>query len=95
MALIKDYQNNKELILASGFINAFKNILYNQGLDKNIIALMLTLPTTAYLIEVMDDVDIDAIFYVCEFIKSKLAEELQQDFLICYKKVKEYSLRNL
>jgi aminopeptidase N len=95
LSLISDYQNNKELSLDAGFIKAFKNILHDNKLDKTFITLMLTLPNTAYLIELMDVADINAIFYVCEFIKSKLAENLQQDLLNCYRRVKERSLKNL
>lgn len=86
MFLIKTYQNKQPLILLPDLVNAFKNILHDDQLDDAFIALLISLPKFTYLIELMDIADVEAIFYVREFIKTELAKNLHSDLLACYKK---------
>lgn len=95
ISLVKDYQRNRPLILNPDFIESFRKNLYSSDLGDNFIALMLSLPTQASLIDYMDVADVEAIFKVSEFIKAELAKNLHQDFLACYKKRARYKKYNI
>jgi len=90
MFLIKTYQNKQPLILLPDLVNTFKNILHDDQLDDDFIALLLSFPNFTYLIELMDVADVEAIFYVREFIKTELVKNLSADLLNCYKKKARY-----
>lgn len=81
---IKAYQQQQSLHLPPEFIEAMRSVLKNQHLEKSFIALMLSVPRMAYLMEMMDVVDIEALHNVREFIKIELASQLRKDFLAVY-----------
>jgi aminopeptidase N len=84
-ALIADYVPQAEMQLDERLVAAFKSVLDAEGLDKAMVSKVLTLPSEAYLSELSDCVDVDAIFEVRNFVKRTLAEKLQSTLLSVYK----------
>ncbi len=61
-------------------IDAFRNVLLNESLDKAIISQTIALPTEAYLAEQMEIIDVEAIHSVREAMKKVMVESLRKDF---------------
>ncbi|BBB26522.1 aminopeptidase N [Amphritea japonica] len=92
--LIGDYQQGRELRLEPALIRAYEQVLSNQGLDKAMVAKVLTLPTEAYLSELAEEIDVDAIYSVRRFVRETIAAALAPVFLQVYHDnnlVEEYS----
>ncbi len=86
--------SNKEIHLDKAFINAFRTILNNKKLDKLLIAEMLTLPSEPYLVELIKEADIGAIYTIRKAVRTHLAKALYEDFLHHFKEndISEYNL---
>lgn len=82
--LITDYQQNKTLVLADEFIQAFEKLLAEDKLHPAFIAEMLVLPTENYLAQIISPVDVTAIHAVRQFIQKTLAKRLQTSFTRIY-----------
>jgi aminopeptidase N len=92
--LIKDYQKGQELILDERLINAYESILDDVDLDPAMVAKILSLPSEAYLSELADVIDVDAIHAARHFVKRSLADALESSFIAAYNRadlVEEYS----
>jgi aminopeptidase N len=84
--LIVQYQQGKQMSLDNKIIAAYRMLLQKKGLDQAMLALMLHLPSEAYLGEQMAVVDVDAIHHARMFARTQLAKELQQDFKTVYQR---------
>ncbi len=84
-SLIKDHQNNKKLLLDNELGEAFKVVLSDESLDKAMVAKVLTLPSEAYLSELAEEIDVDAIHQVREFVRQQLAIQLEDQLLSTYR----------
>jgi len=82
--LIAEYGSDKELQLDSRLISAYKAILETEGLDKAMVSKVLTLPSEAYLAELAEVIDVDAISAVRKFVRETIATELETLLLECY-----------
>lgn len=82
--LIKDYQSGKKLILDNQLAEAFKVVLVDGSLDKAMVAKVLTLPSEAYLSELAEEIDVDAIHHVRNFVRQQLAVQLEVQLLSTY-----------
>ncbi|WP_415905601.1 aminopeptidase N [Neptuniibacter sp. QD48_55] len=82
--LIADYRDGKTLELDERLVSAYKSILETEGLDKAMVSKVLTLPSEAYLSELADEIDVDAIYNVRKFVRQTLAAELEATLLQCY-----------
>ncbi len=65
-------------------VEAYRSILNEGGLDKAMVALMLTLPTEGYLSELATEIDVDAIHYARQGVKQELARALKNEFIGIY-----------
>ncbi len=65
-------------------IQAFRNVLQNESLDQAMVAYMLTLPSEAYISELADVVDVEAIHYSRAAVRKKVAFELRTEFSRIY-----------
>ncbi|MGH1463379.1 MAG: aminopeptidase N [Neptuniibacter sp.] len=83
--LIVNFEPDTEMQLDQRLITAFKRILETEGLDQAMVSKVLTLPSEAYLSELAEVVDVEAIFQVRKFVKQAIAEQLQETFLQVYK----------
>ncbi|WP_415911402.1 aminopeptidase N [Neptuniibacter sp. QD37_11] len=82
--LIADYRDEKALQLDERLVSAYKSILETEGLDKAMVSKVLTLPSEAYLSELADEIDVDAIYNVRKFVRHTLAADLEATLLQCY-----------
>ncbi|SIS59256.1 aminopeptidase N [Neptunomonas antarctica] len=83
-ALIEDFQHGRELVLDSQLGDAFKVVLANVDLDKAMVAKVLSLPSEAYISELSDVIDVDAIHTVRQFVRQQLALQLEAEFVASY-----------
>lgn len=81
LGLVADLQAGRELCLDPGFADAFRESLASGEPDKAFLAEALTLPSEAYLAELMDVVDPEAIHRARQFVRRSLAEQLRDIFL--------------
>jgi aminopeptidase N len=84
-SLVADLAQGKELQLDSQLGDAFKVVLGNQDLDKAMVAKVLSLPSEAYLSELADVIDVDAIHQARQFVRQHLAKQLETEFVSTYK----------
>ncbi|MFV1992981.1 MAG: aminopeptidase N, partial [Acidiferrobacterales bacterium] len=80
LSLISDFQQNKALIIDQRLVTAIANTLSDKRLDGALVACALTLPSENELAEKMTVADPDAIFAVRKFVRSSIAEVLQDEF---------------
>ncbi|BBB30150.1 aminopeptidase N [Neptunomonas japonica] len=84
-SLVADLGQGKELQLGLLLGDAFKVVLDNKDLDKAMVAKVLTLPSEAYLSELADVIDVDAIHEARQFVRQHLANQLETEFYSTYK----------
>ena len=74
--MIGQHQRGAELTLDPRLVTALGSVLDNEQLDPAMVAEMLSLPGEAYLTEISDVADVDAIHAAREFARQQLAEQL-------------------
>ncbi|MDH5387759.1 MAG: aminopeptidase N [Gammaproteobacteria bacterium] len=76
------------------YVSAYQKILSNQTLDKALSARALTLPSQAYISEMMDVIDVDAIHQSQKLMEQALGSELFENWLDVYQQCEsvEYDL---
>jgi len=84
LEMIEDFRQGRPLVLDKGFVYAFADNLQSLELDKALLTATLTLPAEIYLAELMDEMDVDAIHNVREFVRKSLAENLSDLFIATY-----------
>jgi len=96
LKLCHAWQKHQPMHLSSAIIHAIQKIINDQTIDAAFKAQLIALPSVAYCIEKMQEVDIDALYETFEFIKKTIATNLREDFLTCYQQnheiEKPYSL---
>lgn len=83
--LVAAYEPGNEMVLDRRLVKAFKQVLEAEGLDKAMVSKVLTLPSEAYLSELAEVVDVEAIHEVRKFVRKKIAEQLEGSLLEVYK----------
>ena len=74
--LISQHQQGSPLVLDQRLVTALASVLGNDALDQAMVAEMLSLPSEAYLTEISEVADVDAIHAAREFARRQLAEQL-------------------
>lgn len=87
--LMQDYQQQATIAIDTVLLEALRVILNDSELDKAMIALLLTLPTKAYLAEIAEEIDVDAIHYAHSTLEAFLAEGLRDELLACYQSLND------
>jgi len=77
-------ENLAALQLDADLVAAYRSVLQDDSLDKAMVAYMLSLPSEAYLSELADVVDVEAIHYSRTAIRKILARELRDEFTRIY-----------
>lgn len=77
-------ENISAVEIDSRLIQAFRNVLQDESLDQAMVAYMLTLPSEAYISELADMVDVEAIHYSRAAVRKKIAVELRNEFARIY-----------
>ncbi len=74
--LIGQYQRGEALVLDQRLVSALRTLLQDDTLDQAMVAEMLSLPGEAYLTEISEVADVDAIHGAREFARQQLADAL-------------------
>jgi aminopeptidase N len=82
--LIADQLSGQALVLDTKLVSAYRQLLANSALDKSMLALMLQLPSEAYLSEEADIITVDAIHTAREFARRHIADALQAQLFDVY-----------
>lgn len=77
--LIRAYEKQEQCTVDSRLIEAYRQILADPTLDKSMVALMLKLPTEAYLAEIGEEVDVHAIHRARTNARLAIASALEQE----------------
>jgi len=90
-ALIGQYQRGETLVMDPRLVEALRSVLTNPELDQAMVAEMLSLPSEAYLTEISEVADVDAIHAAREFARQQLADSLYDELLARYKANRDVS----
>ena len=82
--LISQHQRGEALTLDPRLVEALRSVLNNAQLDQAMVAEMLSLPGEAYLTEISEVADVDAIHAAREFARKQLADSLFDDLWTRY-----------
>lgn len=74
--LIGQHQRGEQLVLDPRLIEAYRTLLADEALDQAMVAEMLSLPSEAYLTEISEVADVDAIHAAREFARQRIGEAL-------------------
>ncbi|MDH1010469.1 aminopeptidase N [Pseudomonas nicosulfuronedens] len=76
--LIGQHQRGEKLVLDERLITAFRTLLLDTGLDQAMVAEMLSLPSEAYLAEISEVADVEAIHVAREFARQQIGAALHE-----------------
>ncbi|KAA0875726.1 aminopeptidase N [Nitrincola tapanii] len=79
--LIADYQAGKPFSLEARLVEVWSSILEDEQIDPAMKSLLLTLPSEAYLSELAEVIDPDAIHQARRFLRQALAQALEAQWL--------------
>ncbi|HAD07906.1 MAG TPA: aminopeptidase N [Porticoccaceae bacterium] len=82
--LVSASVHNTELELDSRLVEAYRGLLTDTSLDRAMVALMLSLPTEAYLSEEADTIEVEAIHQARQFARRTLGGVLEREFMQVY-----------
>ncbi|SEE08023.1 aminopeptidase N [Pseudomonas coleopterorum] len=89
--MIGQYQRGESLAMDSRLLTALTSVLDNTELDPAMVAEMLSLPSEAYLAEISEIADVDAIHAAREFARKQLADGLFDGLWARYQANREVS----
>lgn len=90
-ALVGQYQRGEPLVLDERLIAALRTLLQDNALDQAMVAEMLSLPSEAYLTELSEEADVEAIHAAREFARRRIAEALYEPLWQRYQANREIS----
>lgn len=82
--LMADVQANRTLSISNSFFDAFKRTLTKPETDKLFVAHSLTLPSEAYLAELLVQINIDALLAARHYACAAIAQHFRTDLLEVY-----------
>ncbi len=91
--LIAQHRQGQALVLDQRLVTALGTVLADERLDQAMVAEMLSLPSEAYLTEISEVADIDAIHAAREFTRQQLADSLFDALWARYQANRELSKR--
>lgn len=89
--LIGQHQRGEALVMDQRLVEALRTVLGNDQLDQAMVAEMLSLPGEAYLTEISDVADVEAIHAAREFARKQLADSLFDALWARYRANREVS----
>jgi len=84
MARYRKGESLADLAIDGRLVEAYRSLLQDESLDKAMVALMLSLPSEAYLSEQADPVEVEAIHYSREAVRLALAQALAPELRSIY-----------
>jgi len=91
--LIAQQQKGEALAMDPRLVTALRSVLTDDSLDQAMVAEMLSLPGEAYLTEISEVADVEAIHATREFARRQLADELFEPLWQRYQANREVSKR--
>lgn len=89
--LVAQHQQGEPLVLDQRLVTALGTVLADESLDQAMVAEMLSLPGEAYLTEISEVADVDAIHAAREFARQQLANNLNDALWKRYQTNRELS----
>ena len=89
--LIAQHQKGESLTLDPRLVSALRTVLSDESLDQAMVAEMLSLPGEAYLTEISEVADVEAIHVAREFARKQLAEGLFEALWLRYQANRDLS----
>ncbi|PAV49572.1 aminopeptidase N [Pseudomonas sp. HAR-UPW-AIA-41] len=89
--LVGQHQRGEPLVLDVRLVEALRSVLDNEALDPAMVAEMLALPSEAYLTEISEVADVEAIHAAREFARLQLAMALKPQLLQRYQQARAAS----
>ncbi|HEX8587478.1 aminopeptidase N [Pseudomonas sp.] len=89
--MVAQHQKGEPLVMDQRLITALHTVLTDDSLDQAMVAEMLSLPGEAYLIEISEVADVDAIHAAREFARQQLADNLSDALWTRYQTNRELS----
>ena len=89
--LIAQHQRGETLVMDQRLVAALRSVLGNEQLDQAMVAEMLSLPGEAYLTEISEVADVEAIHVAREFARKQLADSLFDGLWARYQANREVS----
>ena len=83
--MVSSYQKGEEMVVDDRLIEAYRHLLNDDSLDKSMVAMMLNLPTEAYIAGISSKADPQAIHYARKHARQVIAEQLSIELLQAYK----------
>lgn len=90
--IIAAYRNGQDYLIEPLLIDAYRSVLVDESLDQAMVALMVQLPSEAYLSELSDEVDVEAIHFAREHLRSELALSLRAELESAYHRSEGHEL---
>lgn len=87
--LIVAYQNNEIIEPDSHLASGLKDIVSDSTLDQGMVALMLSMPSEAYLAGISDIIDVEAIHHSREKLRRSIAVALKDEMWGLYQRLSE------
>jgi aminopeptidase N len=84
--IITAYRGDQNYVVEPLLIDAYRSVLTDESLDQAMVALMVQLPSEAYLSELSDEADVEAIHFAREYLKTQLASGLQLELESAYRR---------
>lgn len=84
-SMISAHQSRQPLQMHMGFLGSFRKTLLDPHLDKLLVVQTLMLPSSAYLAELIERIDIEAIDAARMFVHQTIAREMKEHLLAIYK----------
>ncbi len=88
LALVDDYQQQRDFILPENLLPQFKSVLALADAEPALVAMMLTLPSENYLAAQQMGADVDGIHAAWNFLRKTLANAFKADFESLYQRLK-------
>ena len=85
LGLVENYRRQEKLSLEPGYVEALRKTLTDASLDKAFVADVMSLPSEMYLGQNMEQIDVDAIHAVRQFVRSEIAHALKSELEAVYR----------
>lgn len=95
MAAYRNGQDLTQITIDARLVDAYRALLNDSALDPALVALMLTLPSEAYIAEQLDTIDVEAIHHSREGVRRALGWELEPELrrvLAAYDPMRPYQV---
>src|SRR5690625_2664228 len=95
MAAYRNGQDLTQITIDARLVDAYRALLNDSAFDPALVALMLTLPSEAYIAEQLDTIDVEAIHHSREGVRRALGWELEPELrrvLAAYDPMRPYQV---